>query len=55
MGTVVGLTFMFGVDNVLTLALRLGVPVWVGPQHRRDPIRRFGRDRLWHRRDLPHD
>jgi hypothetical protein len=31
MGTVVGLTFLFGFDNVLTLALRLGVPVWVAP------------------------
>jgi len=31
MGTVVGLTFLFGFGNVLTLALRLGVPVWVAP------------------------
>src|SRR2546430_17601067 len=31
MGTVVGLTFMFGFGNVFTLALRLGVPVWVAP------------------------
>ncbi|HYS36778.1 MAG TPA: hypothetical protein VEO01_14240 [Pseudonocardiaceae bacterium] len=31
MGTVVGLTFMFGFGNVLTLALRLGVPVWLAP------------------------
>lgn len=31
MGTVVGLTFMFGFGNVLNLALRLGVPVWVAP------------------------
>jgi hypothetical protein len=31
MGTVVGLTFTFGFGNVLTLALRLGVPVWVAP------------------------
>lgn len=30
-GTVVGLTFMFGFGNVLNLALRLGVPVWVAP------------------------
>jgi hypothetical protein len=29
MDVVVGLTFLFG--NVLTLALRLGVPVWVAP------------------------
>jgi hypothetical protein len=31
MGTVVGLTFLFGFGNVLSLALRLGVPVWVAP------------------------
>ena len=31
MGTVVGLTFMFGSGNVLNLAVRLGVPVWVAP------------------------
>ncbi|WP_425444440.1 hypothetical protein [Saccharothrix carnea] len=31
MGTVVGLTFLFGFGNVLNLALRLGVPVWVAP------------------------
>lgn len=31
MGTVVGLTFLFGFGNVLTLALRLGVPLWVAP------------------------
>jgi hypothetical protein len=30
-GTVVALTFMFGFGNVLNLALRLGVPVWVAP------------------------
>ncbi|MFE9748364.1 hypothetical protein ACFYOT_25950 [Saccharothrix saharensis] len=30
MGTVVGLTFLFGF-GVLNLALRLGVPVWVAP------------------------
>ncbi|GAB1512602.1 hypothetical protein [Actinophytocola sp. KF-1] len=30
-GVVVGLTFMFGFGNVLNLALRLGVPVWVAP------------------------
>lgn len=30
-GTVVGLTFTFGFGNVLTLALHLGVPVWVAP------------------------
>src|SRR5438445_5187044 len=29
MGIVVGLTFLFGFGNVLNLALRLGVPVWV--------------------------
>jgi hypothetical protein len=31
MGTVVGLTFLFGFGNVLNLALRLGVPTWVAP------------------------
>ena len=31
MGTVVGLTFLFGFGNVLNLALRLGVPIWVAP------------------------
>jgi hypothetical protein len=31
MGTVVGLTFLFGFGNVLNLALRLDVPVWVAP------------------------
>jgi hypothetical protein len=31
MGTVVGSTFTFGFGNVLTPALRLGVPVWVAP------------------------
>jgi hypothetical protein len=31
MGTVVGMTFLFGFGNVLNLALRLGVPVWVAP------------------------
>jgi hypothetical protein len=31
MGFVVGLTFLFGFGNVLNLALRLGVPVWVAP------------------------
>lgn len=30
-GTVVGLTFLFGFGNVLNLALRLGVPGWVAP------------------------
>ncbi|WP_410583852.1 hypothetical protein [Amycolatopsis sp. lyj-108] len=30
-GTVVGLTFLFGFGNVFALALRLGVPVWVAP------------------------
>lgn len=30
-GTVVALTFLFGFGNVLNLALRLGVPVWVAP------------------------
>ncbi len=29
--TVVGLTFLFGFGNVLSLALRLGVPVWAAP------------------------
>jgi hypothetical protein len=31
MGTVVGLTFLFGFGNILSLAHRLGVPVWVAP------------------------
>jgi hypothetical protein len=31
MGAVVGLTFLFGFGNVLSLALRLDVPVWVAP------------------------
>ncbi|MBB5891851.1 hypothetical protein [Kutzneria kofuensis] len=31
MGSVVGLTFMFGFGNILNLALRLGVPIWVAP------------------------
>jgi hypothetical protein len=31
MGTVVGLTFLFGFGNVLNLALRLGVPLWIAP------------------------
>jgi hypothetical protein len=31
MGIVVGLTFLFGFGNVLNLALRLGVLVWVAP------------------------
>jgi hypothetical protein len=31
MGVVVGLTFLFGFGNVLNLALRLEVPVWVAP------------------------
>nr|WP_191299985.1 hypothetical protein [Lentzea cavernae] len=31
MGTVVGLTFLFGFGNVLNLALRLGVTPWVAP------------------------
>jgi hypothetical protein len=30
-GVVVGLTFLFGLDNVLNLALRLGVPTWAAP------------------------
>ncbi|WP_340684055.1 hypothetical protein LCL61_37120 [Amycolatopsis coloradensis] len=30
-GTVVGLTLLFGFGNVFALALRLGVPVWVAP------------------------
>lgn len=31
MGTVVGLTFLFGFGNVLNLALRLGVTPWIAP------------------------
>ncbi|GLZ43798.1 hypothetical protein Acsp05_74220 [Actinokineospora sp. NBRC 105648] len=31
MGTVVGLTFLFGFGNVFDLALRSGAPVWVAP------------------------
>jgi hypothetical protein len=31
MGTVVGLTSTFGFGNVLTLALRLDISVWVAP------------------------
>ncbi|GLY68789.1 hypothetical protein Atai01_54080 [Amycolatopsis taiwanensis] len=31
MGVVVGLTFLFGFGNVLGLALKLGVPVYVAP------------------------
>jgi len=31
MGTVIGLTFLFGFGNVLNLALRPGVPVWAAP------------------------
>lgn len=31
MDTVIGLTFLFGFGNVLNLALRLGVPIWVAP------------------------
>lgn len=31
MAAVVALTFLFGFGNVLNLALRLGVPVWVAP------------------------
>src|SRR5262245_14942196 len=31
MGVVVGLTFMFGFGNVLSLGLRLGVSAWVAP------------------------
>ncbi|MEV6907045.1 hypothetical protein [Amycolatopsis sp. NPDC051071] len=30
-GIIVGLTFMFGFGNILTLGLRLGVPGWVAP------------------------
>ncbi len=30
-GIIVALTFLFGFGNVLTLALRLGVPPWVAP------------------------
>lgn len=30
-GVIVGLTFMFGFGNVLTLGFRLGVPGWVAP------------------------
>ncbi|MFD8491857.1 hypothetical protein [Amycolatopsis sp. NPDC059657] len=29
--TVVALTFLFGFGNVLNLALRLGVPIWIAP------------------------
>ena len=31
MGIVISLTFTFGFGNVLNLALRLGVPVWIAP------------------------
>jgi hypothetical protein len=31
MGTVIGLTFLFGFGNVLNLALRLDVSIWVAP------------------------
>lgn len=31
MGTVIALTFLFGFGNVLSLALRLGVPLYVAP------------------------
>ncbi|MEU3642973.1 hypothetical protein AB0E59_06270 [Lentzea sp. NPDC034063] len=31
MASVVGLTFLFGFGNVLSLGLRLGVPMWVAP------------------------
>ncbi|USX56470.1 hypothetical protein [Lentzea sp. HUAS12] len=31
MASVVGLTFLFGFGNVLSLGLRLGVPVWAAP------------------------
>jgi hypothetical protein len=31
MGSVVGLTFLFGFGNVLNLALRLGVAPWIAP------------------------
>ncbi|MET9225688.1 hypothetical protein [Lentzea sp. NPDC003310] len=31
MGAVVGLTFLFGFGNVLSLGLRLGVPGWIAP------------------------
>jgi hypothetical protein len=31
MGTVIGLTFLFGFGKVLNLALHLGVPVWIAP------------------------
>jgi hypothetical protein len=41
MGTVVGLTFLFGFGNVLNLALRPGVPVWVA-QRLRDLLVRLG-------------
>ncbi|MFC0431822.1 hypothetical protein [Kutzneria buriramensis] len=30
-GLVVGLTFLFGFGNVLDLAMRLGVPIWIAP------------------------
>lgn len=32
MGVVVGLAYLFGFGDVLNLALRLGVPVWVAPR-----------------------
>ncbi|WP_328592578.1 hypothetical protein [Saccharopolyspora elongata] len=31
MGSVIALTFLFGFGNVLSLALRLGVPMYVAP------------------------
>lgn len=31
MTVVVGLTFLFGFGNVLSLGLRLGVPIWIAP------------------------
>ena len=30
-GTVIALTFLFGFGNVLSLGLRLGVPMYVAP------------------------
>lgn len=41
MGTVIGLTFLFGFGNVLALGLRLGVPAYVAPAGRAgavDPV-----------------
>src|SRR5689334_20231965 len=37
MGTVIGLTFLFGFGNVLALALRIGVPAYLAPLGRSRP------------------